>query len=240
METVQVWVAPLDVAPTVLASLAATLSPAERVRAGRFCFPVDARRFIAAHGWLRNVLGDTLGIAPAQLALTDGPGKPRLADEAAPRFNLSRSAGVALVAVAAHDVGVDVEHAVAEDVNVGLDLARVACTPAELAELHRLPPPVWGHALLRRWTVKEAFLKATGVGLALPPDQVEVGAEEPDGAVPVQAVGRPARWWARLLEPAPGYLGAVVAAGREWTVQIRSVADLGGQQPAAADCAVAP
>src|SRR5947209_9528837 len=105
VETVQVWVAPLDVAPTVLASLAATLSPAERVRAGRFCFPVDARRFIAAHGWLRNVLGDTLGIAPAQLALTDGPGKPRLADdEAGLRFNLSRSAGLALVAVAPHDV----------------------------------------------------------------------------------------------------------------------------------------
>ena len=240
METVQVWVAPVEIAPPVLASLAATLSPAERARAERFAFPRDARRFTAAHGWLRIVLGAVLGTPPVDVALTDGPGKPGLAEGGQPCFNLSRSAGLALIAVAPCEVGVDVEHAAGDDVNFGLDLARVACTAAERAQLHRLPRPAWAQALLRGWTVKEAFLKATGLGLAFPPDQVEVGTDEADGVVPVWAAGNPPRWSARRLQPAPGYVGAVVAEGWDWAVQLRSVDELGDRSPAGASRLVAP
>ena len=64
-----------------------------------------------------------------------------------------------------HDaVGVDVEHE--GRIVAALDLARRFFTPREAAELSSLPPEQQRTAFLRLWTLKEAFLKALGVGLA--------------------------------------------------------------------------
>jgi hypothetical protein len=60
---------------------------------------------------LRAVLSGYLGTNPAVVELRRGAnGKPALADDSrGPRFNLSHSADLALVAVANREVGVDVE-----------------------------------------------------------------------------------------------------------------------------------
>ncbi len=219
MQRVEVWVAPLDGPPAANAGL----SPAEWARAKRYRFPDDARRFTAARSWLRRVLGAELGVAPADVAFADGPGKPRLRDEAGVRFNLSYTEDVALIAVADREVGVDVEH-LGRGLRI-LDAASVACTPEEIATLHQLPPDPRAEEFLRLWTAKEAVLKATGQGLTVPPDRVRVGARRAGAATPVVILGdaSPPRWWVRELRPAPGYVGAVAAEGGDWDIHLRIV-----------------
>lgn len=88
----------------------AELPAEERERVGRFLSEQAASRWVASRWALRRVLGEYLEVAPAAVGLeiADG-GKPRLAASAGPRFNLSHSQGLALVAVAEREVGIDVE-----------------------------------------------------------------------------------------------------------------------------------
>jgi 4'-phosphopantetheinyl transferase len=127
--------------------------------------------------------------------------------------------------VADREVGVDVEPTVGAA--AVLEAVRVACTPRETAALDRLDPGRRAEAFLRLWTAKEAFLKGRGVGLAVAPDRVRVGAERA-GAMPVRLLDDPdpAQWWVRELDLGPGYVGAVAAEGRDWVVELRRAADL--------------
>lgn len=228
---VEVWVAPLVVPPSTSVPLLASLAPGERARAGRFARAEDARRYSVAHGWLRHVLGAACGLAPADVRLTAGPGKPRLQGPSRLHFNLSYAADLALVAVADREVGVDVEPL--DRGPAALEALDVACSPAEADALGALAPAGRAVAFLELWTAKEAYLKATGTGLGVAPGTVQPGLREPGGARPVHEGDGDGRtgWWVRPISPAPGYVGAVAAEGRDWTVVLR---DAGG------DLAVGP
>jgi 4'-phosphopantetheinyl transferase len=201
---VEVWVAPLQVPPADRAVLLATLTPAERARADRYRFPADARRFSVARGWLRQVLGAELGIPGPDVTFADTRGKPRLAPAGGPCFNLSHAGELVVIAISAGEVGVDIEPETSAP--AALEAAAIACTPAEAAALDRLPAEQRPSAALRLWTAKEAYLKATGEGLSVAPDQIEIAAP----------------WTVRELRPAPGYVGAVAAEGDDWEVVLRS------------------
>jgi hypothetical protein len=62
---VHVWYAHLELEAGAVGRLAARLSEDERVRAGRFKFARDARRFVVARGTLRSLLGTYLGLPRA-------------------------------------------------------------------------------------------------------------------------------------------------------------------------------
>ncbi|HET7487900.1 MAG TPA: 4'-phosphopantetheinyl transferase superfamily protein [Acidimicrobiales bacterium] len=217
--TVDVWVAPLLVAPPVHERLAATLSPAERERAARFRAGADRRRATAARGFLRLVLGAVLGADPAAVAFAEGPGKPRLGT-GGPCFNLSHAGDLAAVAVARFEVGVDVEHVASAP--AWESVAAVACSPAEVDELRRLPAARRQAAFCSLWTAKEAYLKGTGEGLAAAPDLVSPEMPDTGRHTPVGDSG----WWVRAVDPAPGFVGAVAAEGRRWEPRLRAIGEL--------------
>ena len=135
-------------------------------------------------------------------------------------FNVSHAGELALIAVAGHEVGVDVEH-VASGWRA-LEAAGLACTPEEADALRKLPAVQRAETFVRWWTAKEAYLKATGQGFSIPPDRVEVAALSAGAAAPVRVVDDgPSRWWVRRLRPAPGYVGAVAAEGPDWQLRLR-------------------
>lgn len=201
------WCVPLDVPPETTAALYATLTEEERSRSARFRFEPDRRRFIVAHGALRNLLGRYLGTHPEEIRfVTNAFGKPALDPEFGSQlqFNLSHSADLALIAIAGADVGVDLEHIRAQPDYTAI--AEYFFSAAEVDYLTRLPIHLQAQAFFSCWTKKEACVKARGEGLAMTTDSV---------LTPVDLHGA---WSLYTLHPAPGYVGALAIGGSGWRV----------------------
>ena len=184
----------------------------------------------AGRGQLREILARYLRVEPRAVAFEYGPqGKPRLAGEAALRFNLSHSEHEALVAVARdREVGIDVE--IVRPTVECEALARRFFSPEETAALLALPASVRARAFFAYWTCKEAFLKAKGGGLNIPMDECEVSIEA--GAERIVRTAwdpRDAESWSLSVLPAPpGFTAAVVVEGE------RPRLNVGVRLPAAA------
>ena len=213
-DSTSLWWCELDVPADTLSRLAATLAPAEHARVARFGRDSLRARWIAGRAALRRILGDTLRVAPADVAIVRGPrGRPQLADAGAGiDFNVSHTDGVALIGVVRHRgrdmrIGVDVEHAGRE---VAADrLARRVLTSAEQAALAAHPPDERGRQILRYWTCKEAMSKATGDGLAAVFRRIDVTLAPilrvNDGPAPYRPPG-----WTLVAAACPdGYLATV-------------------------------
>src|SRR5207247_9177381 len=83
------------------------------------------------------------------------------------KFNLSHSAGLALIAIAPEsNVGVDLEYIRAQSDYA--ELARYFFSGAEVDQLSGVPDHLYAEAFIGCWTKKEAYVKARGRGLALP------------------------------------------------------------------------
>jgi 4'-phosphopantetheinyl transferase len=164
----------------------------ERERASRLRFAGDRRRFIAAHGALRIILGRGLDVRPESLRFVRNPfGKPLLSDTNL-HFSLSHSASLAVVGVAEGiEVGVDVEL-----VQPRAHLSRIAgriFAPDDLARFQAARDDERIEMFYRLWTQTEARLKACGKGFSQPANTLARGyAVEP-------------------IEPADGYFGAIAA-----------------------------
>lgn len=218
-DEVHLRVAALDAWPHLVDRGCALLSPEEQATARAYLFPKHRARYIAARAFLRTVLAAYLGIGPEAVRLARGPtGKPTLGSGSAGvdvRFNLSHSKGCAVCAVArGREVGVDVER-----VRPFRDPTRIVervLSPGELDVYRALAPEVRDAALLRVWTCKEAYLKATGEGITRPLREVEV-VLDPRRPAALLAVGgsreAAVRWAMHEAAPAPGFMCAVVVEG---------------------------
>jgi 4'-phosphopantetheinyl transferase len=145
----------------------------ERARAARFHFDADRRDFIAAHALLRATLTSYLDIpSNAWRFSIDANGKPRVdprigSPEVA--FNLSHTRGLVAVAVTSHGaIGVDVEQI--DGAKADFAVAEAYFAPAEVEMLRRTPAAGRPMCFFRLWTLKEAYIKAIGAGLAAPLD----------------------------------------------------------------------
>jgi 4'-phosphopantetheinyl transferase len=192
----------------------APLAPAEQDAAARFAFDRDRRTYRVAHGLLRAVLSGYLDEDPAGIVLVAGTaGKPELAGGSGLRFNLTHSAGAAIVALAwERRIGVDLESTQAAG-----DLApamRSTLAPDELALIAATPELQRTVAFLQTWTRKEALLKAAGVGLNHNPRDYPVGdpvATPSTGTHAVVAFGT--HWTIADLTVGPAWRGAVAVEG---------------------------
>ncbi|NUW42263.1 4'-phosphopantetheinyl transferase family protein [Nonomuraea rhodomycinica] len=185
------------------------LSAAERDRAAGFADAGERHRYVVAHAALRSVLGRLCGVAPEDVRLTtEESGRPCL--PAGPDFNLSHSGAWALVAVAAPGtrVGVDVER-IRADLD-HLELARRMYQPEEAERVRERGLEEY----FRLWTAKEAYVKATGAGLAGLRGCLVTDTGEGSATVSSRSPGR-GPWPVRFLDVAPGYAAALVTTA--WT-----------------------
>ena len=220
-DEVHVWCARLDVQAETLARLYATLAVDERNRSARFRFQRDRRHFIVARGVLRNLLGHYLKTEPSRIGFVyQAFGKPDLSPRFGGRlkFNLSHSAGLALIAIAAEsNVGVDLEYIRAQSDYA--ELARHFFSAAEVEQLSALPDHLYAEAFIGCWTKKEAYVKARGRGLALPLRSftVPLTSDPEQGPATLQVasndIDQAMRWSVHTLRPAPGYIGALAIQG---------------------------
>ena len=226
-DEVHIWCYSLDVPPETSARLYTILAPEERIRCARFYFERDRQRFITSRGVLRELLGRYLQTDPGQISLVYNEfGKPDLGPEFANglKFNLSHSAGLALIGFAAvSNVGVDLEYIRTQSDYV--DIARNFFSASEVNYLTNLPPQLRAEAFFNCWTKKEAYLKACGEGLATPLNSFSVpvttdAAHTPvDLYVPTKDSFPDKHWSLYPLRPAPGYAGALAIEGTGWRLR---------------------
>jgi 4'-phosphopantetheinyl transferase len=225
-DQIHVWRAELEHDRAVLAQLAQSLDRDETRRAERFYFEIDRRRFVAAHGILREVLALYTMRAPSEIRFTYGEfGKPALALDVgsdAIRFNLSHSGSRALIAVALdRDVGVDLE-VIGERIEP-MEIARSYFSREEINRLHSLPERLRRAGFFNCWTRKEAYIKARAMGMSLALDSFDVSLApgEPAALLRTTPPGDREQWMLRDLEAGPGYAAALAARGSGWTVLAR-------------------
>jgi 4'-phosphopantetheinyl transferase len=210
---IEAWIAPLDCGPDEVEGYCQLLSQAERVRADRFQFPHDRRRFAVSHGCLRMLLGRHLGMDPAVMEFDHTEyGKPFLARAPDFHFNLSHSGERALFALSAdHLVGVDIEF-LHKEVDA-LALARRYFAPNECASLEAMPAERRQRAFFACWTRKEAVLKAMGAGLTVPLDQFEVSVDPEAPPRLLASAGLPDGHWALCsVDVGPDYYASIASA----------------------------
>jgi len=136
----------------------------EAEKAARFMFDEHRRLYTLAHGMLRIVLGRSLQRAPEGLRFAIGEhGKPSIDGV---EFNLSHTEGCIVVALGNDPLGVDVESWLRRTDVLGICDRFFA--PSEAAALRALPPSEHRERFFRYWTLKEAYIKARGMGLAIP------------------------------------------------------------------------
>ena len=216
-DEIHVWRASLDQPPARVATLEQTLSLDERSRVQRYRFAHDKQYFIIRRGLLRQMLGDYLDVEPGSLRFRSGPyGKPALAEMPGaymPHFNVSHSRELALFAFARdREVGVDIEYV--RPVVEAEQIAGRYFSAQERDALRDLPPHRMYEQFFIYWTRLEAYLKASGAGLA--------GAEN-QGLLSPENTAQSLYGPIYSMQPAPGYVAALAVQARAAALALTSV-----------------
>lgn len=136
----------------------------QRAREARSIAYRDA--FVRTRQTLRALLGRYLQVAPSEIALRTGEhGKLYLAPpfEQKLQFNLSHTAGIALIAFAwERQVGIDVDRL--NRIADWQGVAKRSFSEREQIAIEALPESDRGASFMRGWIRKEAYAKARGAG----------------------------------------------------------------------------
>lgn len=161
----------------------AILDRDETLRHQRFISTEAADQFLVGRALLRCVLSQYAPVTPIDWRFeVNDHGKPRIAADHALgwlSFNVSNTRGMVVCAVCRDcAIGVDVE---ADSQRYDPEVAKRFFTPNEAAAIESAPPEDRRERFLQTWTLKEAVVKATGMGLSCPLSafDVEIDADPP-------------------------------------------------------------
>jgi len=153
-----------------LQRLSAILSAEELGRYRRFHFPEDRHRYLVSHALVRETLSKYIDISPADWCFSHSEhGRPEVANADIPplRFNLTHTDGlVCCIVTLDDDCGVDTEKITARHAMPGV--AKRMFSEAEHRELRRLEGREHLEYFFTRWTLREAYVKARGIGISFP------------------------------------------------------------------------
>lgn len=213
---------------TCVAELERLLSADEQKRAQRFIFDQHRKSYIVNRGILRVLLGCYTNTPPDKIDFKySRNGKPLLARNTKPAtifFNLSHTKDMALYAFAScRWLGVDVEYIqTAIEIN---EIAKRYFHSNEVRMLSQLATEARKKCFYELWTCKEAYLKATGEGLA-GLELVEIFKTNDDN-ISLKRHGpidkEHCDWHLYQLEPKPGYKGALVIKGSNWNLKFYNI-----------------
>lgn len=240
---VDVWLGFLaDVPPSLEAAYERLLDPGERLRHQRYKVEGARREFLVGRALVRTVLSRYAPTAPADWRFEANEyGRPAIVGTAPGLvFNLSHTRGLAALAVARDcDLGIDVESV--DRPSATHDLAGRYFSSSEAAYVRQ------GGAMLAErffavWTLKEAYIKARGMGLALPLDgfSYNLAGTAPTIAFADSCPDDPARWqFLRAGVSDTHRLALAVSPGAaDANVQFRRIVPLTGVDEALTPAAV--
>jgi 4'-phosphopantetheinyl transferase len=230
-DEIHVWHASLDRDDPAICEWEAVLSAEEIARADQFHFTKDRKRYVIARGLLRELLGAYLQQTPKSLEFSYAQHrKPFLSgvnSASGLSFNLSHSGEMVAYAIARErNLGIDVER-IRPDL-AGDDIAERYFSAREVNDLKTLPPEKRVEGFFNCWTRKEAYLKATGMGLHIALDSFAVNLLS---AQPAEFLGGvEPKWHLAAHRPAEGYAAAVVYDGAPCAIRYFSADNMARQQ----------
>lgn len=224
--------AALDGDAALRARFASWLDAAERERYARMGLEQGRTLYLATRGLARSVLSRYAPEIPPEAWAFEANrwGKPFVVGPPnAPRIelNLSNTHGMVVGAFArAREVGVDVEPSAREP--SALALAERFFSAKEAAALRALPESARRGRFLAYWTLKESYIKARGMGLAIPLGRFSFDLDAADGAIRIalepDLADDPATWRFERLTIGTEYVVAVamrVRPGEHVAVVVR-------------------
>jgi 4'-phosphopantetheinyl transferase len=215
-------------APRVRARLLALLSDDERARHDRFRAEADRDTYLAAHALLRIALARRAGVTPEALRFAAKPDvKPELAFPPATGlgFSLTHGRGIVACAIApGSELGVD-----AEDLGRRVRARRLAervLSPRERAVFGALDPRARRRRFFEAWSLREAYAKATGIGMARTLGTVEFtfARRHPSIRFLAGQKDRSAAWSFRMRHVSPRHVLTVAARAPRIRVRWSEVA----------------
>lgn len=145
-------------------------SAGRREKTDRYRFERDKCLSLGAEMLLQYGLREANTETTAICGKSDPLGKPKLSNTNL-HYNISHSGDWAICAVSDIEVGCDIEKIGSADLNVA---KRFFC-PEEYAHIAEQASPTEQRLLFYRyWTLKESFIKATGLGLTMPLDSFQI------------------------------------------------------------------
>lgn len=175
--------APALFSPASLEACERLSSPLERAARARLTQPRDRALDVVTRALVRSVLASRVGLSPHELSFVAGShGRPRALDARGQPLSVDHNVAhtdglvVCVVGPASTPFGVDVERVTRPR---KLEVARDFFAPAEVAALERAPEASRQRRFYDYWTLKEAYIKARGLGLAIPLDAFWLSLDEP-------------------------------------------------------------
>ena len=227
--TIQIWHGNIDIEDACYQNDWRVLDAAEQERAEKIKNGLLRKRYVAVHGRLRNVLAQVLNEPPEKINIKKAEhGKPYLPDRPELVFNLSHSAAAMVIAVGRNcQLGVDMEYCKPRASLVAL--VDKCFSKEEAKYWNALPEAQKTVEFYRFWTRKEAFVKATGRGIALGLNQCVINPENPVEFLRVPADYGPAeRWHVLDMDWGQGVCSALVTDKDK--VEVRLMGSLLGGQ----------
>lgn len=226
-DEVHVWRVFTETISIQIKNLQEILSADELERAGKFYFEKDQERFIKAHGILRMILSNYVGVEPQHLRFKYSAfGKPMLANNPDNRsicFNLSHSDGVVLYAVTLdHHTGIDVER-VQSDIDTE-QIAKRFFSSDENNLLDAVPEKERLAMFFKFWTRKEAVIKATGKGISYPMEKLDVSSMQDTFLSTIELIDDTKEnlsFSVYDLFPEKGYAAAIAISGNDCKITCR-------------------
>jgi 4'-phosphopantetheinyl transferase len=169
--------------PAIARACDALLTRQEQERWQRYKSARHQRESLATRALARCALSQYRSVAPEAWRFKENAhGKPYIDPECGLEFNLSNSLGlVACLVAEGVKVGVDVEaHTRAAQI---IEVVQRVFSPEERAQLDQLDNEARLDRVLSLWTLKESYIKARGMGLALPLQKISFLFGEPEGIV---------------------------------------------------------
>ena len=160
----------LIVNPDTLSEYRLILSKSEKEQMDRFRFPADQHLYLVSHALVRHMLSGYLNIKPQDVQFDRSEtGKPTIRVAQNPlniQFNLTHTRGLAACVVSLDNVcGIDAEQIKQRNQD---GIAKRMYSDTEYRELKTLTGQEYLEYFYTRWTLREAYVKARGLGMSFP------------------------------------------------------------------------
>jgi 4'-phosphopantetheinyl transferase len=211
---IHLWTVSIGALKNQAERLEALLSEEERRKVSFYKFEHTQLSYVVSQAVLRMLLASYLDVKPADVKLgTHKKGKPYLIHDRSIFFNISNSYDLCVFAFSCDaEVGIDLEKI--RDLPDIDQLIQKNLTRRERKYLLKDPAQKLNW-FFRFWTFKESYLKATGEGMRLTPENLEFSLE--DGAIKLRSVnyGFDGTEWQFLeFSRAGNYTGTLTYTGK--------------------------